>query len=99
MSTPWVSRKCLLGLAVAAGWLFAAPAAWANVTINSGPPQFTNSPDANFTFSTNPPQGTECKVDAAPSYAACNSPYTVNGLGEGGHTFYVRTVGGTPGTP
>jgi hypothetical protein len=95
-----VSGKCFFGLVAAAiAWLAAAPAAWASVTINSGPPKFTNSPDASFSFTTNPPQGTECKIDAAPSYASCMSPYSVNGLAEGDHTFYVRTVGGTPGTP
>jgi hypothetical protein len=38
-------------------------------------------------------------VDTAPAYAACTSPYSAVGLAEGPHTFFVRTVGGTPGTP
>src|SRR3954468_17000556 len=66
--------------------LVAAPVALASVTIDSGPPAFTNSSPAHFTFSTNPSAPTQCKVDNA-TYAACTSPYDVNGVSEGSHTF------------
>jgi hypothetical protein len=77
--------------------LVAAPVAMASVTIDSGPPAFTNSSSAHFTFSTNPSAPTECKVDNATPYTSCTSPYDLNGVSEGSHTFYVRpNAGGAP---
>ena len=73
-----------------------------DTTITAGPtdPSFDLSP--SFTFTSSKPGSTfECELDAA-SYAACTSPMTLSGVGNGTHTFSVRAtdaVGNTDPTP
>ncbi|HWH35049.1 MAG TPA: Ig-like domain-containing protein [Acidimicrobiales bacterium] len=63
-----------------------------DTVINSGPPSVTSTPDASFTFSSpNGDAGFECALDQA-AFAACTSPATYGGLGDGPHTFQVRAV-------
>jgi murein DD-endopeptidase MepM/ murein hydrolase activator NlpD len=62
-----------------------------DTTIGSGPPSFTNSTTASFTFASNDPWARfECRLDGADSYTPCTSPKTYTSLSEGGHTFRVR---------
>lgn len=62
-------------------------------TLLSGHPAgITNSPAANFTFSS--PDLTasfECKLDTA-EFNACPNPKDYSGLSEGAHTFQVRAI-------
>lgn len=67
-----------------------------DTTINSGPPNPSNSNSATFTFSgtdarTKPETiaSFECSLDGSP-FATCTSPTTLLGLAEGSHTFQVR---------
>src|SRR2546423_15566074 len=96
-------RGHLFGAAVtaaAAVSLAAATTAWAapETSIDSGPPTYTNSPQANFTFSGTGAVSFECKLDSGGSYASCTSPHQETGVPEGSHTFYVRAKDGA-GTP
>ena len=58
-------------------------------TIDSGPPNLSNSASAQFTFSDSE-AGVSfgCRLDGG-SYTACTSPKSYSGLAEGGHTFQV----------
>ncbi|MDQ3264414.1 MAG: Ig-like domain repeat protein [Myxococcota bacterium] len=82
----------------AAGQVDSSPAshAWtvdtqAPDTVVAGPASPTAATSAVFTFSSPDDAGAsfECSLDGA-VYAGCASPLTVNGLGEGSHTFHVR---------
>jgi hypothetical protein len=69
------------------------------VTVTDKPPLLTNQTSASFSFSASPaPAGYECRLDGA-AFAPCSSPKLYSGLGDGSHTFSVRTVsaGGTRG--
>jgi hypothetical protein len=58
-------------------------------TIASGPGAVTDSPDATFTFTSNPPGGTfKCSLDNA-AFAACTSPVSYTSLLGGRHRFQV----------
>ena len=58
--------------------------------ITSGPPDPSNSSSATFTFTDGDSTATLlCRLDSA-SFAACASPLTYSGLGEGTHTFRVK---------
>ena len=58
-------------------------------TINSGPPNLSNSASAQFTFSDSEAGvGFSCRLDGG-SYTACTSPKSYSGLADGGHTFQV----------
>ena len=60
--------------------------------IDSGPSGSINTPDVSFTFSSVDPSATfECSLDGA-VFAPCTSPTDINGLGDGPHTFEVRSV-------
>jgi hypothetical protein len=62
------------------------------VTINSGPPDLSNSTSATFTFESNMPGSTfTCRVDAGTANN-CSSPYTFTGLSQGDH---VATISAT----
>ena len=65
-------------------------------TIDSSPPDPSNSADPSFTFSDSEPGvDFECGLDGA-ALSACTSPVTYSGLADGGHTFQVRaTTGGS----
>jgi large repetitive protein len=59
-------------------------------TISSGPAGPTNATAATFDFDSSETGSTfECRLDGA-AFAACASPQTYAGLGEGSHTFEVR---------
>ncbi len=59
--------------------------------ITSGPGATTNDTSATFAFTSTAktPVSYECRVDAG-GFTACTSPFTVNGLVVGGHSFEVR---------
>jgi hypothetical protein len=61
-------------------------------TITSGPTGLTNQTSATFSF-TDSEAGVsfQCKLDSG-SYAACASPKTYTGLGNGSHTFSVQAL-------
>ncbi|HET7759005.1 MAG TPA: Ig-like domain-containing protein [Gaiellaceae bacterium] len=62
------------------------------VTVTDKPPLITNQTSASFSFSaTQAPGRYECRLDGA-AFAACTSPKLYTGLGDGSHTFSVRTV-------
>ena len=65
-------------------------------TIDSGPPDLTNSTSAAFTFSSSKSGTFQCTLDSA-AYAACTSPKSYTGLAGGPHTFTVKAIdsGGT----
>jgi hypothetical protein len=70
-------------------------------TITSGPTGTTNSSSATFEFAADEPSGFECSLDTTP-FAACSSPASYTGLGDGSHNFRVRatdTAGNTDPTP
>jgi hypothetical protein len=61
-------------------------------TIDSGPDAVTDSGDARFAFSSDRADATfECSLDGA-TFAACGSPYFLEGLTEGDHDFRVRAT-------
>ena len=63
-------------------------------TIDSSPPDPSNSADASFTFSDSEPGvDFECGLDGA-TLSACTSPVAYSGLADGGHTFQVRASAG-----
>ena len=69
------------------------------VTITDKPLLVTNRTSADFSFSSTPsPDHYECAVDGS-AFGTCSSPKHYGGLGDGSHTFSVRTVsaGGTRG--
>ena len=72
---------------------FGSPAAdCLSTSISSGPATFTRSGSATFAFSSNSQAATfECSLDGA-AFASCTSPKGYSGVGEGAHTFDVRTV-------
>ncbi len=64
------------------------------VTLTDGPEQgsVVNSPQAQFTFGSTEAGATfTCRIDQG-DWAACASPRTVNGLGDGEHSFQVRAA-------
>jgi chitodextrinase len=70
-------------------------------TITSGPSGTTNSTSATFEFVASEPATFECSLDTAP-FAACSSPASYTDLGEGSHTFRLRstdTAGNVDSTP
>jgi hypothetical protein len=72
------------------GWTIdtAAP----QTTIDSNPPNPSNSADAAFTFSANELGSTfECRLDGG-GWAACTSPKGYTGLADGAHEFQVRAT-------
>ena len=80
------------------GWLTALRAGAGAVppavdtTIDSGPSGTVGSASATFAFSaTAPGSSFECALDGA-AFAACSSPKTYTGLGEGTHDFQVRAT-------
>lgn len=76
----------------------AAVAVPAQPTIGEKPDVATASTSATFTFTSSDAASFECSLDAA-AFAACTSPVTYTGLGEGTHSFSVRGVDaeGAPG--
>ncbi|MEA2134479.1 MAG: large repetitive protein [Solirubrobacteraceae bacterium] len=71
-------------------------------SIDSAPADPSNAATATFGFSSDESGAVyECRRDGA-AFAACTSPATVSGLGDGNHTFDVRAVdraGNTDPTP
>jgi hypothetical protein len=69
--------------------------------IDSTPAALTNQTSATFTFHSNDPTATfKCKHDST-GFGTCTSPRTIDGFGEGSHTFEVEAVNaaGTDPTP
>ena len=66
-----------------------------DTTIDSGPPDPSNTDAATFTFNgTDGGSGVaafECKLDAA-AFSVCTSPQGYNGILRGSHTFQVRAI-------
>jgi hypothetical protein len=60
-------------------------------TITSGPSGTTDSTSAAFGFAANEPSTFECSLDSG-GFAACASPASYTGLGDGSHTFRVRAT-------
>ena len=68
------------------------PAVPPHTTLTSGPTGSTNNRQPAFTFENDDPTAElQCKLDGA-VFAACSSPYTAPSLGDGSHTFTVRSV-------
>ena len=71
---------------------FTVDTAAPDTTIDSGPSGPTNDATPTFTFSSSQAGSTfECRVDGG-AWASCSSPYTTAALGDGPHTFEVRTI-------
>jgi plastocyanin len=64
------------------------------VTFTGGPPATTNQSFATFTFTVDPGASAECALDGGPA-VACTSPFTVTGLGLGGHVLRATATDGT----
>jgi hypothetical protein len=62
-------------------------------TIDSGPSGTTNDPTPSFAFSANETASFQCRVDSA-SFTSCSSPYESPSLGDGAHSFEVRSTDG-----
>jgi len=73
-----------------------------DTTIDTGPPAFSNSTSATFTFSSNEANVTfDCSLDAAQAMP-CTSPATIESLTPGNHFFIVRArdaAGNIDGSP
>ena len=68
------------------------PAVPPHTTLTSGPTGPTNTRQPAFTFENDDPSAElQCKLDGE-AFAACISPYTAPSLGDGPHTFTVRSV-------
>jgi hypothetical protein len=69
----------------------------APITIDSGPEGPTNQTKATFTFSSSPGAQFDCQLytptDSDPAYEPCTSPYTRDGLVDGGYYFIVAPAG------
>lgn len=89
----------LLALAAIAGYAVAAPRG-PTPTITSGPSGATSSTSARFTFTGARGDTYECSLDGA-AFAACASPKSYSGLGDGAHAFRLRerTRAGQVGDP
>jgi large repetitive protein len=63
-----------------------------DTTITSHPPDLSNSAAPQFGLGSTVPGSTfQCKLDGG-SFAACSSPKSYTGLGQGSHTFTARAV-------
>jgi hypothetical protein len=60
-------------------------------TITSAPTGLIRSTSASVSFASEPDARFECSLDAA-AFAACTSPASYTGLGQGAHIFAVRSV-------
>ena len=74
-------------------WTIAPPDTTApETTIDSGPSGTVDTGAATFTFSSSETGSTfACRLDAG-TWAACTSPRSLTGLGNGSHTFEVRAT-------
>ncbi|HWI96588.1 MAG TPA: hypothetical protein VNS60_11030 [Solirubrobacterales bacterium] len=62
-------------------------------TIESGPPDPSESPSASFTYASNEPGSSfECSLDGAPFASCPPGGISYGGLGNGPHTFQVRAT-------
>ncbi len=63
-----------------------------DTVIDSGPPAFTDSQEARFSFhATEPNSAFQCRLDGD-TYAPCSTGQTYTGLVEGEHTFEVQAL-------
>ena len=58
-------------------------------SIDSHPPDPTNSPDATFVFSGEAGASFQCRLDQG-AFGACTSPFAYTGLQDGTHSFVVK---------
>ena len=81
---------------------FTVDTAAPQTTIDSGPSDPTADATPTFAFSSDQPGSTfECRIDGG-AWASCSSSHTTAALGDGPHTFEVRTTdpaGNTDATP
>jgi outer membrane protein assembly factor BamB len=76
-------------------WTITAPPAPPVPSINSGPPPYTNSTSATFTFGSQTSGTTfQCSLDGA-TPQTCTSPDTVENLTQSNYTFSVYAVDGS----
>ncbi|MCM8750442.1 DNRLRE domain-containing protein [Thermomicrobiaceae bacterium CFH 74404] len=63
-----------------------------DTVIDSGPPAFTDSQEASFSFhATEQDSSFQCRLDGG-AYSPCSSGQTYTGLAEGEHSFEVRAL-------
>jgi subtilisin len=65
-----------------------------DTTIESGPNSLTSDPSVSISFDASPAanaSGFECRLDSS-GWSPCASPYTNADVGEGSHTFSVRSL-------
>jgi hypothetical protein len=63
-----------------------------NTNITGGPTGTTNDNTPGFTFNSSEPGSSfQCKVDGG-SFGNCSSPRVTSALGDGSHTFFVRSI-------
>jgi hypothetical protein len=63
-----------------------------STTITLGPPGDSGTGDASFSFSSSKPGSSfQCRLDGG-AWSACSSPESYTGLGNGSHTFDVRSI-------
>ena len=62
-----------------------------DTAIDSGPSGTVDDASAQFGFSSSDAAGFECSLDGG-AFAACSSPQSYTGLGNGAHDFQVRAV-------
>jgi large repetitive protein len=75
-----------------ATWIWTVDTVAPVATINSGPPNPSNSKSPTFTFSSNEPGGVfKCSVDGA-AYSACVTPKTYSSVTDGSHAFSVEAI-------
>ena len=79
------------GNAATAGYSWDIDTTVPRVRIDSAPPARTASPSAAFTFTGTEPATFECSLDAG-SFARCDSPHSIGGLGVGSHDIAVRAT-------
>jgi hypothetical protein len=76
--------------------LVPAVAAAQTVSIQSGPPQWTNQTSASFRLAADDATQIECRLDGIGGWDSCSEEHTVPGpLGEGRHVLEARAAGGS----
>ncbi|CAA9554680.1 MAG: hypothetical protein AVDCRST_MAG79-2984 [uncultured Thermoleophilia bacterium] len=99
---PRIAGSRLQPLLLVAVLLLAVPAAAgaqepAAVVFDETPARVTSATSATFAFSADGAASFACATDGAP-VAPCPSPFTIDGLAQGSHTFAVRALDAAGGT-
>jgi hypothetical protein len=75
------------------------PALLPETELDSVPPQLTKATSAELTFSSDDPEADfECRLDIA-EFEPCTSPFQIDALALGAHTFEVRATNATGADP